>query len=874
MPYIRKRRKLPEALGPDAVPRVAGGPSPASWPIEVPIYLLVFFCPMALGTAHLWSAAVMLGLALFSFFMLTVRRRRKHMDIKLFPMGLALVAAAGFTLLQLVPLPQAVAGLLNPGLAEVCSYVCQGTGLWGEGAFHPLSLDPPGTSHELVMFLAYALGFLVVVNYFNARHRARRLMKMVAWSGFLVALIGFFSKLFVAQAIFGIHPVRPGTFFFSTFVNPNHLAGFLCLCSPVALGVGLSARERQDRALYGFMGVITGVAVFMSLSRGGMVALSLGIIFLIFFSATRRSRRIRRVALVQAAAAGVLVLAGYLAYDTIIKELRTLGDAKAIREDTKIRSWAATFPMMADHPVTGIGRGAYASVYPRYKTVEHTATFTHAENQVLQVLVEWGPVFGLFFLGAFALTFFLGLARARQSYSMGGCLAGIFAVSAHNLVDFNLEVGGVAMPFVLVLAIAVASPFSHAGGPRDFETKLRIPRWAGIGLAAAALVLAAVCIPYAHAHSLASDTEALLALDDPAPAAPCSDTPLGRAACDLMRRHPADYLAPLKVGKAFLGARPPQVERAGHWLARALYLNPTSSLTHRLAGRALFLAGRREQAMTEYRLAARWDPGVLTGTVVEVLRLSGDPQASLKATPDNPQALLKVARILRNLGEDTTAAQAARRALELDSTLGPAIDLLGELALEAERYDEALGLARQAIDVDPLNDRAYYLQGRVRSRMGDPVAAERAWLEGLDQVPDSTLLAYRLGELYLRDGRFAEAERIASRLQSFASPDDASQARLNLLLGRVAEAKGRLFEARKAYRMAATLVPGMLHYQHQVARMEERMGNHREAARIYLQLEQQRYKPALMRKKREQAEQAAASEHDEAMWKQWVEEEP
>ena len=402
MPYVRRSRKREDeepAEGRNGEAAEPPRPVRTSPLIEAPIYLLVFFTPLAIGTVHLWSVTIMLAVAIFAYSALVLKRTRRRRSILLFPMGVALLAVSGLTLLQLIPLPPFMIRLLNPGAADLFDHVLAGTGLWGEGNWRSLSLAPPATAVELMKFLAYSLAFLVVVNYFNDRHRARRLMKAVAWCGFTVALVGFFSKLFVAKEIFGIHPVAKGTFFFSTFVNPNHLAGFLGLCSPVALGLALSARDRQDRALYGFMGVIMGVAVFMSLSRGGIVAFCAGAVFLFIFAATRRSRKLRRIALVQALAAGVLVLAGYLAYDTVIKELKSLGDVEAVAEELKIRSWSGTLPMMADHPVVGIGRGAYATVYPRYKTVEANRTFQYAENEVLQNMVEWGPAIGVLFVG-------------------------------------------------------------------------------------------------------------------------------------------------------------------------------------------------------------------------------------------------------------------------------------------------------------------------------------------------------------------------------------------------------------------------------------------------------------------------------------------
>ena len=830
----------------------------------------MIFTPLAIGTAHLWSQAVMLGMSIVAFVALLLRRRQNHAPIKLFPLGLALLAVSALTLLQLLPIPGFVVRVLSPGAAELFDIVLSGTGLWGEGNWRALSLDPPATAGELVKFVSYALIFIVIVNYFNRQHRARKLLKVISWSGFVVALTGLLSMLAGLNAIYGIHPVPSGTFFFSTFVNSNHLAGFLGLCAPVSFGLALSSRHRQGRFLYGFAGVITAVGVFMSLSRGGIVAFLLGCVFLGIYAATRRVWKLRRVVLVQAIVAVVLSVAGYLAYSRIIAEMKTLGDIEAVRTGDKIRAWEGALPMMRDHPVVGIGRGAYSTVYPRYKTVEPTDTYTHAENGVLQNMVEWGPIFGLLFMGVFVIVFLLALRRAKSSYAMGGCLAAVFAVAIHNLVDFNLEVGGVALPFVVVLGIVSASRFSHAGVPLPTETRLRLPVKLAIALVPVCVLAGAGCFMYARAHQLDRGTEALLAGAGPGGSEPCSDTILGEASCEMLRHHPADYIAPLAVGKAYLDKRPRKLSRAVYWFSRAVYLNPGSAMIRRLTGRALYLAGSEEQALMEYRLGVECDPASLAPTVSEVLRLTGDPDAAIRVVPEKPETRLQLAHILHGLGKKKAAARAARLALELDSSLVGALDLLGTIELSLGHPDEAARLARKTIGLYPRHDTAYNLQGRAYFAMGEKERGEEAWLSGFDQAPGSMQLAHRLGDLYLSQGRIRDAEDIVTRLRDHAPNDSGSQASLNSLIARLYEHKGMLFEAGRAYRVAATLMPNSMHYIYNVGRIEQRMGNWDSAQRIFERLLREKYNPKGMNARIEAIRDARKKEQNEAMWKAWI----
>lgn len=865
MPYKKKKRALDENGNP-----LPHAPPRTTWAVEVSITLLVIGTPLAIGTVHLWPVVAMLSVATFAFAALIARGRRRHLPIKLFPMGLLLLIACVWTGLQLVPLPPGLVGALSPGAGEVFEQVYTGTPL--SDAWRPLSLSAPATALELLKLLAAALAFLVVVNYFTDRHRARRLLKAVAWSGFLVALVGFFTKLFMATQILGFYPLpRADVFFFSTFVNPNHLAGFLLLCAPVALGLSLSAHGRQDRALYGFMGVIMGVAVFMSLSRGGMVALVAGLVFLMGFAATRRARRLRHTVAVQAAVAAVLVLAGYLAYDAVIKELKTLGDAQAVREDTKIQSWSAVMPMLADHPITGIGRGAYRTVYPRYKTLNHRATFTHAENETLQYLADWGFLVG----GAFVLgligCFLVGLRRAKTSYSMGGILAGVFACMLHNQVDFNLETGAVMLVFFVLFGVLAAAPFSHAGKPGEFETRVKLPRPAAWGLVAAVVAIAAAATPYAARHDFDADSQHLLEVQNRVgKVEPCDDSAVGRAACELMDHHPADYLAPLVIGRANLAAEPPDLPRAVRWLAAAMFLNPTDPVAHRLAGRALFLIGHKDQALVEYRLAIRHDPRLQTAAVTEVLRLGNDPDSAIRATPAEAEPLLATARILNTLGRKEAAERAARMSLDHDAARLDTLDLLARLTFDAKRYVETVDLTRRAIEIDPQHDFAWVMQAKVLLAKGEKKQAEEVLREGWAQIPDSTQIAHKLVELYLTEKRYRDAEATATRLKTFADSDDRSQGRLTYLLGRIKEARQQFFDARQLYRQASDMQPDNLPYLYRLGRMEEKVGAWEAAERIFQKLAKRRFRAQEMDERILLVRKAAEIERDKALWDRYV----
>jgi len=864
LPYRRRKHAEEEpAEGAGAL-----RPVHTSVAVEVSTYLLALGAPLALGAVHLVSIVGLLLLAVVGFAGLLWATRGRRAPVRLFPLGLLLLGASGVCLLQALPLPPWLVGLLSPAAAELHAAALGGTPL--EGGWRPLSLAPPATWLEVMKHLTYALALLTAVNYYQDRARARRLLKAIAWSGCLVALLGFMHKLFAAESILGMYPVARDTFFFSTFVNPNHLAGLLCLTTPVALGLALSARERQDKALFGFMAVLGGVGVFMTLSRGGMVALAAGLAFFLVHGALRQSRRLRRVALAQGLAALTLLVASYLAHDTIMRELRTLGDLEGLRAEAKVRVWSSALPLMRDFPALGIGPGAFAPAFPMVTEANQAAPFTHPENLVVQAGVELGPALGALWLLGLGLVFALALRRSRTSFSMAGALSGVFAVLLHNLTDFNLEVAGVMLPLVLTLGVLCSSPFSHAGAPLPPEVRLRLGRRAAWGLAGLALLALGLGAWQAGAHALEPATRAPGAHQDDGPAEPCDGSPLGEAACALMRAYPSDYLPHLALGRAALRASPPRLERAAHHLGRAMRLNPREPNAHRLAGRALLLLGRRDQGMLEYRLAGRYCPRELPAYLGEVLALTRDPSAVLAATPEEAPALLAAARLLKQAGHPVGAREAARRALELDSTSLAALDLMGELALGQGDPLAAEAQARQGLQVDPQHAEAHDLLARALLAQGKPDRAEEALREGLEVLPESPLLAHRLVELHLKAQRHREAEELLERMFVFAASSDAELARLHLLVARIKEARGMLIEARQAYRLAAEATPENPALQRLLGIAEERVGNWDEAERIFDALRRAGHQPAEMEARLAVVREARRLERQGSRWRELV----
>jgi O-antigen ligase len=116
--------------------------------------------------------------------------------------------------------------------------------------------------------------------------------------------------------------------------------------------------------------------------------------------------------------------------------------------------------MVADHPLFGVGFGAYPVAYSRYDTGSGRTVMNAAHNDYLQIVCETGLI------GAGLMVWFLiALAKlCRSALSRReplllpmavGATVGCIGILVHSLVDFHLQHPGTALMFFLLVVLLV-----------------------------------------------------------------------------------------------------------------------------------------------------------------------------------------------------------------------------------------------------------------------------------------------------------------------------------------------------------------------------------------------------------------------------------
>src|SRR5258708_685929 len=241
--------------------------------------------------------------------------------------------------------------------------------------------------------------------------------------------------------------------------DPLYLPAFLVF----GLSMGHVLRG-GNRALVGFCAVLMASTIFLSGSRGGMLAFVFEIV--LFAALILGKRQSPRIALGSMAVC-VLILA-LLVFLGKGQVLGRLGDlSPGIRLDITKDS----LRMFFKRPVAGWGLGTFPTVYPSYRSFYTNLFVNEAHNDYAQLLVETGLVgFGLM-LWFLARLYRHGLPTSRRwEFRWDGAvslasLLGCTGILLHSIVDFNLQIPANAAMFYALCGLAPSMPLSESSIP-------------------------------------------------------------------------------------------------------------------------------------------------------------------------------------------------------------------------------------------------------------------------------------------------------------------------------------------------------------------------------------------------------------------------
>lgn len=404
---------------------------------------LAVFYIVAVLLVVLWAADALIGGAL-----------RFHKS----PLQIPLIAAFLYALVQIIPF-----GTLAPlaGIANIP---------------RTISLEPFATQVAALHFLALSIYFAALLTYIDSAKRLRKVVMLITVFGFVYAFFGILQNVLSPQKIYGIYDV-PYAKPFGSFVNRHNFAAYIemTLCLPLGL-MFVGAIEKDRRLLYVTAIALMGVALILSGSRGGLVALLAAIVFLVFL--TTKTRNTKQLALKIGLA--VLLLATIVVGSALIggeTSLTRISEADTTTT-TRTHIWSVTLDVIKTNLPLGAGFGAFGTAYTPYDSLNGLERVEQAHNDYLETAATAGIV-GLFIGGFFLYQLYrTGLKNSHTSNAFRrgvcvGALASCTAILVHSLFDFVLHTTAIAMLFITLLALVVVSRTKF---PDDAESEPRESR--------------------------------------------------------------------------------------------------------------------------------------------------------------------------------------------------------------------------------------------------------------------------------------------------------------------------------------------------------------------------------------------------------------
>ncbi len=266
---------------------------------------------------------------------------------------------------------------------------------------------------EIVKWLEFATLLLLGAQYIRTRRQIWILVTIVCLAALSQAFFGYI------QAYFDLGPqafTREGSTLlrvYGTFDQPNPYAGYINITLAIVLALALLAQNVMLRILAGMATILLAIAVYLSQSRGGELAIAGALLFIIIVGFPRlrllvKIGGIMVLAIVGAYCAG-LVPQHYLM--PILKQLGLAGISLTAPNNAdystaeRLAHWIAGINMFLDHPIFGVGIGNYPVIYPKYFITIFVLPLGHAHNYYINIAAEAGIIgltgFMLFLVAVF-----------------------------------------------------------------------------------------------------------------------------------------------------------------------------------------------------------------------------------------------------------------------------------------------------------------------------------------------------------------------------------------------------------------------------------------------------------------------------------------
>jgi O-antigen ligase len=375
-----------------------------------------------------------------------------------------------FSLLQTIPLGRGADGGVGNSIGSA------------------ISADPFETYSFALKLAALALLGALLLRFTTSRARLHALVLTVIGVGAASAVFGILRQSMQHTDLGFVLPALPRGVGYAQIISRNQFAFMMEMTLGAALGMVFRRGGKLEASLVHLaLALPVGAALILANSRGGILTMMCQLLLLALLvvptPAARqddgpgeaRHKRARavlvslvaRVVLVVSLLALAAVAVVHVGGERVVSNMSTVGeelgpgDATTRWNTRRLDIWRATWEMIKDHPLAGVGFGGYWTAITEYHDASGAYTPQQAHNDYLEILASGGVIGCAIFLWLAVVV----VRRARNVLTRGdpfrraaclGALVGLFGVAVHSLFDFGLHLTINSALFVALLVVATA----------------------------------------------------------------------------------------------------------------------------------------------------------------------------------------------------------------------------------------------------------------------------------------------------------------------------------------------------------------------------------------------------------------------------------
>lgn len=288
--------------------------------------------------------------------------------------------------------------------------------------------------------LMYALVYLLIYTTVSTEKEKEKALYAFLAGAVVTVVYGFFQYANAADMAADMEAqswVDPERFpllrrrMYSTLENPNLFGAYLLMIISILTAFTLRERAVKRRTVFAVILLSLLLCLALTYSRGAWVSLAAIVLGLTLFYDKKFGLLFLLVP---------VVLAFY--HGQVVERFLSLFSGEDTSVDLRFALWESTMAMIEEHPLLGVGWGAYFLSYPDYNFFiqEEGVLIFHAHNMYLNMLAEVGIPGGMAFLLAFfaqGILCWRNYRHGNDSFTKSMGLGGVLMVMALSVISMG-----------------------------------------------------------------------------------------------------------------------------------------------------------------------------------------------------------------------------------------------------------------------------------------------------------------------------------------------------------------------------------------------------------------------------------------------------